>query len=386
MISHNSMESLSYALWNYTSLNVLLLDNNKIGDLGAKLLASCVSSMNLVHLNVAFNDIGSEGVAALLHACLLPVKSSCMSILNISGSTINTDVARLLADLICKNSTLNELSLDRANISSTGERYIAGGIASNRHSALVSFTGFDLGEVLTSLGSPPILAGMSNKKALAHLADMWRAHDSKEVHEVRDVSAVSSSTSVDEEYTLSAKDSGITAATLLSAKDVGAHIATSQGQHEMKQVEETQAGLQMYGSTAVSLLSISNELLAIDGPPSSSSTSSGGGPHLKAVEHVAPSFHKYLHALHEISYLPFIAADLWSLHQFYFSPSPIIEHGENTSPDDSDSDSAASPAPRRGSLTVERPKKRQSNVRTMARIAGYPRLKVRLNLSITIPY
>ena len=365
LITHASMESLSYALWNYTSMNVLLIDNNKLGDIGAKLLASCLASMNLTHLNVAFNDIGPEGVTSLLHACLMPINSSSMSILNISGSTLNTDVARLLADLIARNKTLAELYLDRANIGSAGERYIATGIASNRRSGLVSFTGFDLGEVLTTLGSPQILASMPNKKVLQHLQEMWRVHEIKE-HEMKEsgVTSSSCSTSADDDDSVFKKEDML--------------LSNNQRTRHKRPLQISPDRLQMFGYASVGLFNHGNEAFPVHQDSAqqsvnSSTYSSHGGVML---DQVPQAFGKYQQALQEIGYLPFIPADLWSLHQYYFSPSPGLDEAEaDGSTSESDDESQSSPSTRR-KKTSEQPKKRQSNKRTMARIAGYPRLKV----------
>ena len=365
-ITHASMESLSYALWNYTSMSVLLIDNNKLGDVGAKLLASCLSSMNLTHLNVAFNDIGPEGVTSLLHACLMPINSSSMSILNISGSTLNTDVARLLADLIARNKTLAELYLDRANIGSAGERYIATGIATNRHCGLVSFTGFDLGEVLTTLGSPPAMASMPNKKVLQHLQEMWRAQESKE-HEMKESGKLSSSCST------SAEDDD----SVFKREDM--LLSNTQRTRHKRPLQISPDRMQMFGYAPVGLFNHGgNEVFASHQEPGHRSVNTSSySPHAAVMlDQVPPAFNKYQHALQEIGYLPFVPADLWSLHQYYFSPSPGDDEADaDGSTSESDTESQSSPSARRGG-TSERPKKRQSNKRTMARIAGYPRLKV----------
>jgi hypothetical protein len=350
------MERLAYSLWNYTSMTSLLLDNNKIGDSGAKILASCVASMNLSHLNVGFNDIGAEGVIALLQASLMPIESSSMSVLNLSGSVFNTDVARLLADLLVRNKTLTELYLDRTNIGSAGERHIAAGIASNRLCGLVSFTGFDLGEVLITLGSPAELAIMPNKKALRYLAEMWRAHEAKEIS--GNSSHCSTSAEDDDQITRNLP-------------------AISKGRSSLQIAAEQ---LQMSSFSSVSLLSIGNELFSID----ESNISRTVCPH--TIENAIPAeistirslLKKYGPALREISLLPFLPADMWLLHQYYFSPTPSVDQARKSldgSTSDSDEESPAIVRKSR-STWVEQPKKRHGNKRNMARIAGYPRLKV----------
>ena len=345
-------------------MSVLLLDNNKIGDQGALLLASCVSSMNLSHLNVGFNDIGANGIAALLQACLLPVNSTAMTILNISGSVINADVAKLLADLLVKNRTLNELYLDRTNIGSAGERLIAAGIASNRRCALTSFTGFDLGEVLVTLGSPPALATMANKHALRHLADMWRALEHGEVI-------------VAPNYDCPTAPTTATTSTNCSSSVEGEEDPLRPGKIVLrKPVLESAA-------TPVSLRKLSEDILESDKPPTSVQApllSSGTSPSSPSPPANMSDIHKYSAALQRIAFLPFLNADLWSLHQYYFSPvaalggSPKLDASGCLSSDSEDDPIPCADSRRRS--WAEQPKKKQGNRLTMARIAGYPRLKV----------
>lgn len=361
-------------------MKVLLIDNNKLGDQGARLLASCVSSMNLSHLNVGFNEIGAEGITAVLQACLMPIKSTSMSILNISGSVINNEVARLLGDLLSKNRTLTELYMDRTNIGPAGERSIATGIASNRSCALSSFTGFDLGEVLIALGSPACLGTMPNKKALQYLAEMWRAHDSMQAQP--------------ETYTGSSNCS-------TSAEDDDQSVAKMSRQHPTNMSAAHSAEhMHHYELSNVSSLSISNDFhssesgpegssqrahpMFVAGPSHNSIPMFDAGPSTDASGQ-ASHLQKYMDALQEIAYLPFIPADLWSLHQYYFSPRASTSTSEQKSSSatidgstsESEEESPAKSHSRRTKLS-ERPKKRQSNVRTMARIAGYPRLKILL--------
>jgi Leucine Rich repeat len=325
--------------------------------------------MNLAHLNVGFNDIGPTGIISILKACLFPINSSSMTVLNISGSIINVEVARLLGDLLGQNCTLRELYLDRTNIGAMGERYIAAAIASNKRCGMVKLTGFDLGEVLTTLGSPVTLATMSNTKALVFLADMWRAHSDNGQHiDSGRTSSTSSSTVCDEDALQSNRRS--------SAVQSEVHAL----------------------STDVKLLSMSHDLALLESrafsravlpidysikPPadmlSQSSHLTNGTSMTSNTEQKASADHleKYVHALREITFLPFIAADLWSLHQYYFSPAPRNQDTSDGSTSESEGESVSEDRPsRHRRVGSDRPKKKQGNKRTMARIAGYPRLKV----------
>jgi hypothetical protein len=71
------------------------------------------------------------------------------------------------------NSQITALHVDRTNMTSEAERFIGAGIASNRSCNLRVLTGFELGKVLTLLGSPAQVGDMSNETALRYLGQMW---------------------------------------------------------------------------------------------------------------------------------------------------------------------------------------------------------------------
>ena len=48
----------------------LLLDNNRIGIGGAKLISMVLPSMKLIELNIGFNDIKAEGLNSIIK-CLV---------------------------------------------------------------------------------------------------------------------------------------------------------------------------------------------------------------------------------------------------------------------------------------------------------------------------
>lgn len=170
------MVKLCSGLLAYHSMQKLLLDNNILNDNGAKALAGALPHMSLRELNVGFNEIGADGLATIIEAIK---QCPCLRTLNVSGNVINNQVARDMANMLIQNTTLVSLYLDNTSISPVGEKYIAAGIATNRKTGLRFFKGFDLGRVLTLLGSPAHLEHMNNTDTLQYLAVMWEAHSAE---------------------------------------------------------------------------------------------------------------------------------------------------------------------------------------------------------------
>lgn len=165
------MQPFIDSLIGYNTLQRLLIDNNKLGDGGAKALSLALPHMRLAELNVGFNEIGIEGLLSIVGGV---TNSKSLSVLTLSGNTVDDSVAKALANMLMINTSLQAIYIDRTNLSSLGERFIATGIASNRFSALRKLTGFNLGKVLHLLGSPAVVCDMSNELALKYLYQMWK--------------------------------------------------------------------------------------------------------------------------------------------------------------------------------------------------------------------
>lgn len=161
----------------YTALNRLLLDNNKIGLAGALLLSEVLPSLQLSELNIGFNEIEADGLKAIVRNL---VHNSYLHSLALSGNAIDGEVSRLIAFMLVHNSALEKLYLDRTNMDSRSEKNIAAGLASSKASALRTLTGFSLGPVLSSLGSPSVLESLSNDRVLRYLSQMWASQKEAE--------------------------------------------------------------------------------------------------------------------------------------------------------------------------------------------------------------
>ena len=170
-ITSLGMEGLVKSLRGYTSLHSLHIDNNKIGDSGASALASILPKLNLIVLNVGFNEITAAGLTAIMQAL---IEYSRLTSLTISGNYITLDVAKEVAKYLSRDSCLKEFFLDRMGLSHLGEQLIAAGIATNRYSALQKLRGFALGSVLTKTESAAGLVNCNNDQALNYLATMHK--------------------------------------------------------------------------------------------------------------------------------------------------------------------------------------------------------------------
>lgn len=168
------MESFAITLVGYTALTRLLLDNNKLGDMGAKHLAGALPTMQLQELNIGFNGIEAEGLTEVINAIY---SNPTLQVLILSGNSITNSVSKVIANMLLHNYNLRHLYLDHTNIGPVGEKYIAAGIATNKRSGVRLLTGFQLGKVLASLGSPPHLSTLSNEATLTYLSLMWEAHN-----------------------------------------------------------------------------------------------------------------------------------------------------------------------------------------------------------------
>ena len=163
----------------------LLLDNNKLGDNGAKCLAGSLLKLNIIELNIGFNGIEPEGLIEIVNAIY---RNPTIESLTLSGNNITNTVAKVIANMLLHNYNLRQLFLDHANIGPVGEKYISAGIATNKRSGVRLLTGFHLGKVLVTLGSPPHLNDVSNDTALTHLSMMWAAQNSQEQHHQQNLS------------------------------------------------------------------------------------------------------------------------------------------------------------------------------------------------------
>lgn len=165
------IEPLVNALWGLTGLKELKLDNNNIGDVGAQLLAAvCPQLENLETIDVGFNKIKAQGIKVLMTAI---TSARNIKTLSISGNTIDSNAAKAVAYALALNRSLVSISLLHCTVHPEIHRQIAAGIVSNSKLALRDLSGFAVGPAVVSLGFPYPISHWTNDQVLNFVHSMW---------------------------------------------------------------------------------------------------------------------------------------------------------------------------------------------------------------------
>ncbi|CAM9864203.1 unnamed protein product [Chrysoparadoxa australica] len=168
------VERLMNSLWGYTSLRVLRLDNNKIGDRGVAQVSTVLPMLSLELLDLGFNQLGTAGVIAIMKALL---QSLTLRSLTLSGNSLDNEAAKAIAYTIGQPMcSLHTLYLDHTSLQRAGEKQIAAGLLGNHFLQLRNLTGFRLGMVFMELGVPLQIETCSNEQALDHVRSLWHTH------------------------------------------------------------------------------------------------------------------------------------------------------------------------------------------------------------------
>jgi len=170
-ITCKGIEYLANAIVGSQTLRGLLLDNNEIADRGAQQLAAVLPYVKtLEKLDVGFNSMKSAGMKLIMKAV---AETQSLQSLSVSGNTIDTSAAKTVAYAFAYNRSLISISLVHCSIESEGQRHISAGIVSNSRIALRELTGFKLGPVIVTLGFPPALEHWNNNQILNFIQLMW---------------------------------------------------------------------------------------------------------------------------------------------------------------------------------------------------------------------
>ncbi|WPY00210.1 Putative leucine-rich repeats protein [Candidatus Trichorickettsia mobilis] len=111
-----------------TSLKILSLNKNAIGDLGAKELAAVLPESKLTELSLRTNKVGDDGAIALFSA--LPY--SLITSLILHGNKIGPNAAQVLAEILPNpNIKITEIDLNCNEIGDLGLEAIAGTLLSS---------------------------------------------------------------------------------------------------------------------------------------------------------------------------------------------------------------------------------------------------------------
>jgi Ran GTPase-activating protein (RanGAP) involved in mRNA processing and transport len=135
------VEHLMNSIWGSPTLRELKLDNNKIQDRGAQLCAVVLTSIPLEILDLSLNRITTVGIKALMKN--LSENTSLLS-LGLTGITIDQNASKAVSFALAYNSTLQAIYIDNCSAGYASQRHIVAGVVSNRTSSLRVLAGFHL--------------------------------------------------------------------------------------------------------------------------------------------------------------------------------------------------------------------------------------------------
>lgn len=341
--SGKGIEPLINALWGLTGLKELKLDNNNIGDVGAQLLAAvCPQMKDLETLDVGFNKIKSQGIKVLMTAI---TRSKNITSLSISGNTIDAIAAKAVAFALAFNRSLVSISLLHCTVQPDIHRQIAAGIVSNCKLALRDLSGFPVGPAVVSLGFPYPIAHWTNDQVLNFVHSMWDQYgddtllagendrcvdplhflptqngDAQQQHAALDPAVV---VEVAKKAFNSLVENGVDVFTRRPGHPNEPSIA-SPISHSVIVVEDNNdngVAQQLFPGGRV------DSFVAPPQPTNAVSSQPDPARKKRIVEWLC----KNIQHLKKLAQLPFSSAELWKLHQHYFTP-VVNESGGSVAP------------------------------------------------------
>ena len=356
------VENLANAVWGSQTLRSLRLDNNYLRDRGVQLCAVLLTSIALEELDIGFNrKVTSVGVKALMKNVS---ESKTMASIGLCGIEIDLNSAKALSFALAYNSTLTAIYLDNCNIGYSAQRHIVAGIVSNRRLALRVFSGFPLTRTWTpvfagiaalsthafvaiasTLGMPRLPQKWSNDQLLGFLRHMWEQwlfKMNRGVTNVETPAGPAPPSAVASAAKITFASLGSDAENLFVTEDHAKPLAERPPLDPVHNsfIERTGSGtlrIPDFCDKADDALRDWCDVLAKDSAVTRSSRASAVASlqispvddpvrRNKNLEWLRSNYH----SLSDIGRLPFNSADLWQLHQYFFSP-PASPHGDQGS-------------------------------------------------------
>ena len=364
-ISDAGVECFMNAVWGSQTLKELRLDNNLIRDRGAQLAAVVLTSIKLEVIDLSFNRITTIGIKALMKSLS---ENNSLQYLGLSGINIDPNASKALSYGLAYNSTLKYLHIDTCQIGYAAQRHVIAGVISNRMSSLRVLTGFPVGAICTTLGLPKPLEGYTNDQCLCFIRLMWK--------QWRDENGFANKPLVLQALAIRqlgpAPPQDVVRASRMAFHLLGPdHDATLHTRDHQKDLSETSP--LVHASDIMLERSDSGTLrvppIAMEDTKSDIEQSKIGTPFKseRSMPRCDPPPEEHAHrdrnlqwlrehyqSIHQVGQLPFSEADMWQLHQYFFSPLVPVGEGEHEkssstvamSPVGSQLRSQASPLPR----------------------------------------
>lgn len=344
MLSHNQItcagvESLMNSIWGSPTLSEIKIDNNKVQDRGAQLCAVVLTSVKLRKLDVGFNSITTVGVRALMKSLS---EDTNMQSLGICGIPVDLNAAKAVSFALAYNTALQTVNMDNCQVGYSAQRHITAGIVSNQRAPLQLLTGFPMGPIAVTLGMPALPEEWSNEKVLAFVRMMWRnwgkkrgpANGEEEVKGPAPPAAVAAaakialaslgSNPVSELYVEPRKvetynDEEVMESSPLIPANAALIERTFSGRWQVPPVSNAEGGDQN------GFIEAWTESSAF-GRPTTVNYQVSGSYHEAPLDNPEKRnrnlrwLRTHFRPLIDVGQLPFNNADMWQLHQYYFSP------------------------------------------------------------------
>ncbi|KAL9965559.1 hypothetical protein ACROYT_G029373 [Oculina patagonica] len=163
VLDEHGATALAEALQRNTSLTVLDLSGNNIGDHGATALAEALQrNTSLTVLYLLMNKIGDHGATGLAEALQ---RNTSLTVLDLSGNNIGDHGAAGLAEALQTNISLTELGLSDNNIGDHGATGLAEALQNNTSLTVLNLSCSNIGDE----GATALAGALRENKVLRRL-------------------------------------------------------------------------------------------------------------------------------------------------------------------------------------------------------------------------
>eukprot|EP00934_Nitzschia_sp_Nitz4_P003136 Nitzschia sp. Nitz4//scaffold19_size178191//162377//165318//NITZ4_002011-RA/size178191-processed-gene-0.92-mRNA-1//-1//CDS//3329540783//3126//frame0 len=327
-ITDTGVEYLMNAIWGSKTLKEIALDNNLMQDRGAQLCAVVLEAIALEKLDIGFNRVSTVGIKTMMKSLC---ENESLRYLGLCGLPLDQNASKAVCYALAYNQSLEEFHVDSCCIGHSGQRHIIAGIVSNRYTKLKAVTGFDIGPITKTLGLPQIPEDWGNDRVLSFVRFMWAIWNQQ---------TPANNAARGPAPPANVAASGKNAFTILSSSE--AHMSLFQQEFLSSRTDESPL---IEPDMAILVRSESGTDLQIpqwndnlrDGDIELSDRDTGhhDSTHALLFEHHELSvdqervhrnlqwLRSHLRSLDDVGSLLFNNADLWQLHQYFFSPAYV---------------------------------------------------------------
>jgi len=355
------VECLMNAVWGSQTLKTIKLDNNNMQDRGAQLFSVVLGSIKLEVLDVSFNKISTVGVKAIMKSLS---ENDSLKRLALCGIPMDQNASKAVSYALAYNQSLQRLNIDSCSVGYSGQRHIVAGIVSNQYTQLQVVTGFPLAPITMTLGLPQLPKEWGNDRVLGFVRFMWSHWKStKTVEPLKDI---------DKEKDLSRGPAPPSMVAASAKRAFGSLSKSEESRIAFQNELQNQIGdnpivapdttilvrsrsgqnlqIPRWGEEQINEIvldpeanNVQQDKLWNSSETDSFERSSCTGSSFLSFQN-APAFEverrnrsliwlrSHLQNLTEVGNLPFDDADLWRLHQYFFSPAYNADDNSDTEP------------------------------------------------------